>query len=700
MTPDERVMVVYLDDAAEAPIEEAVRSQGVEAHRAATPGEALTALVSAEEPRAVLVKAADEAEAERLSGELAARLPSGKMILCTPDGEAEPDAFVAADRRLWLRGDVTAPENARRMARFLQGNGLRWASEFRSSVLKRRLLDSAMRLDARAADERNKLWSIARDLSAFTELGETLREALRNYMEILRCEAGSLYLWEERSETLVLQAAEGPDQEQRLGLRQKLGEGLAGWVAERREPVLVTDARQVRRLRGRACERYSNASCLAVPITDGEQLLGVVCLTMPADGEAFEPDDLQTAQALGQKLGALLRPFGLLSELRYFNERLVEVFRACSDLVVEKDSQVEAMRVLSSDILNGVPLGVIAYDPDLHTCFANAAAEEAFAIRADARPLAEVELPLAGRLEVEPAEWRRKLHGVVAEDAGFRLERVPWKADGAERVFDVHGSPLHDSDGATIGGILTVRDVTEDVEMEAKLSHSERLALVGTIAAKVAHELNNPLDGILRFLNLATRQLEDEPDEARRFLEESRRGLLRMGSIVGQLLAFSRGHRATGRPPTLSQALRDALALYEERARVTDVEVKADVPPDLPVCPSPELFEVFSNVIKNSLDAMPDGGTLNVRAEPRNGEVVFTIADSGPGVPPELRDRIFEPFYTTKRDGTGTGLGLAACRDVLGRLGGGIELLPSEQGAVFQITVPAEAAVSGGAADG
>jgi C4-dicarboxylate-specific signal transduction histidine kinase len=277
---------------------------------------------------------------------------------------------------------------------------------------------------------------------------------------------------------------------------------------------------------------------------------------------------------------------------------------------------------------------------------------------------------------------------VVQEGRGFRLHRVACGAGNDKRLLDVHCSPLHDSAGATIGGILTVQDVTEDVEMEAKLSSAERLALVGKIAARVAHELNNPLDGILRFLSLAMRLMDEQPQQARSYLEESRRGLMRMGNILTQLLAFSRTYRGSGHPIGLGQIIRESLALYEKRAQATNIQMRVDIAPDLPACPDTELCQVISNVVKNALDAMGQDGVLDVRAVQENGVARITISDTGPGVPEEIRDKIFEPFFTTKKDGTGTGLGLAACVDSLSRIGGEIRLVPSERGATFEITVP------------
>ena len=429
-----------------------------------------------------------------------------------PSGSFPPDV-IDESRLLWVNARSRASQNVRLVRRFLHGEGYRWASDLdEEGVRSASLLDAAYRTDGQEV-EAAKLSAFVKDLSGVTDLTQMLQEALRRYMELLQCDAGSIYLWDERTETLILKAAEGPESDLRLGLRQKLGEGLAGWVAEAGDSILVTDTRKVHKLRGRISERYSNFSCLAAPIMHGDQLFGVTCLTMQRQDRPFEPADLRLAEVLSQKLGSLIRPLSFLSELKHFNEKLLGVLKSCSDLVVEKDSQVESMRALSSEVLDGIPIGVIAYDPELRVRSANAAAQGLFGIHPAGVGIEGA--PLEDGLEVDPDLWRRKLLNVVEGSGGFRLNRVEHRSDGVTRVLDIHCSPLHDSDGQVIGGILTVQDVTEDVEMEAKLSSAERLALIGRLAAKVAHELNNPLDGILRFLNLAMRRMEDEPEKAR-----------------------------------------------------------------------------------------------------------------------------------------------------------------------------------------
>ena len=620
----------------------------------------------------------------------AKRMPSAKFIVAANGafgiGPRNIDDTLSQDRLLWLQGEPCATSNVDMLRRFLRGEGYRWASDLDGMLTGTPLLEPTSRTGAEESDNGKHILRFAGDLSRFTELRPMLDEALNRYLQILRCGAGSIYLWDENDKTLVLEAAKGPDEEKRLGIRQKLSEGLAGRVAKVGEPMLVTDSRKVHWLRGRACRRYSNFSVIALPVMHGGQLFGVVCLTEPKGSAMFGPEDLRLAQNLAQKLASAVRPLTVLSELRRFSERLLGAFRSSSDMVLEKDAEVEALRDLSRKILDNVPLGVIAYDRDLRIRSSNLAARNLFGPPAT-WPNGNNTAPLEQGIEMDNALWQGKLRDVVQHGRQFRLQRVGYSVDDQERVLDIHCRPLETQEGGITVGILTVQDVTEDVEMENKLQSAERLAIVGKIAAKVAHELNNPLDGIQRFLNLAIRQIA-QPEKAKEYLDESRKGLLRMSHILSELLAFSRSHYSAHRPASLSQVVHQGLALYEPRAHEANIRIQTDVPPNLPICPSNEVWEVFGNVVKNALDAMGQNGTLNITAEAQADQVVITATDTGPGVPPDLREKIFEPFFTTKKEGSGTGLGLAVCRDAMRRIGGDIRLAECDVGASFQILVP------------
>uniref|UniRef100_I2PYL3 histidine kinase n=1 Tax=Desulfovibrio sp. U5L TaxID=596152 RepID=I2PYL3_9BACT len=234
-------------------------------------------------------------------------------------------------------------------------------------------------------------------------------------------------------------------------------------------------------------------------------------------------------------------------------------------------------------------------------------------------------------------------------------------------------------------------------QIEANQEHllqARKMAALGTFTAGVAHELNNPINNITLTVDAL---LEDHAD----FLDDDGRELVadiagqadRAADIVRNLLDFSR----TERPPLVPLAAKDvaatSLALVKNQllgaGLVVEMQVREDLPPvrgDLR-----SLQQVLVNILLNAVQATPRGGrvTLSVAAG-ENGETCFAVADSGPGVSPEVRQHLFEPFYTTKGVGKGTGLGLAVAYSLVRRHGGRIEVeSPATGGAVFTVCLPA-----------
>lgn len=231
--------------------------------------------------------------------------------------------------------------------------------------------------------------------------------------------------------------------------------------------------------------------------------------------------------------------------------------------------------------------------------------------------------------------------------------------------------------------LVVVTDVSARASLERRLLASERLAAVGELAAKVAHELNNPLDGVLRYIGLAQRS----QGLAAGYLDNARAGLMRMAAVVRDLL--EQGHPRQGRfSAPLEKLLKEALSAMHPRSQAQGVTVEMDLcgPPALA---DGNLFQVFCNLVKNALDAMPRGGNLAIRQRAADGQCVIEFADTGCGIAPADIERVFEPFFTTKPVGEGSGLGLAVCRQIVMRLGGTIAASPQEQGGtVFTIRLP------------
>jgi signal transduction histidine kinase len=240
-----------------------------------------------------------------------------------------------------------------------------------------------------------------------------------------------------------------------------------------------------------------------------------------------------------------------------------------------------------------------------------------------------------------------------------------------------------------VGQALHHRELrTKNASLERTLETHERLAMIGKLAAGVAHELNNPLDGVLRFVNLAVDGLpKDSPQIP--YLLEARRGLRRMADIVRDLLQFSRNASVDASHEDAERLARDAVLQVVSAVQQRRIVTKFDFPP-LSVPLPRGMFQVFGNLAKNAVDAMPQGGSLSVTARMANGRIRIEVTDTGTGIPEEIRDRIFEPFFTTKEVGKGTGLGLPICERIVERLGGTLTI-ESEvgRGTTAVIDVPA-----------
>jgi len=234
-------------------------------------------------------------------------------------------------------------------------------------------------------------------------------------------------------------------------------------------------------------------------------------------------------------------------------------------------------------------------------------------------------------------------------------------------------------------------------EAHVRLRHAEKLSALGNLAASVAHDINNPLTGILTYLYLMRQGLPDG-SEMVKDLELIERQAQVIAQLVKQLQSFSKPPRKDKRPVALATILDDILRLIEHDLRKRNIEVTCDCAYNLPeVWAAPDqLSEVFMNLIVNARDAMQTGGALEIHATvDTDGTVLVQVSDTGPGIAPEIMEHLFEPFHTTKGE-YGTGLGLAVCYRIVEEHEGEIwvESEPG-QGTTFRIRLPAAQSSTG-----
>lgn len=285
-----------------------------------------------------------------------------------------------------------------------------------------------------------------------------------------------------------------------------------------------------------------------------------------------------------------------------------------------------------------------------------------------------------------------------------------WSADGNEwqkvftheievfypqqRFLNFYIVPVADEENLVVTGMaIILRDVTETRRRAESTIESEKLSAITLLAAGVAHEIGNPLNSLNIQLQLMERELKNLPtiqaDRLREDLRVAREEIARLDQIINQFLHAIRPTQPDLRPTAVNEVVMDALVLMEHEITDRDILVERELAEGLPriLLDRAQLKQAFYNVIKNALQAMRSGGILRIRTEADEAYVTVSFIDSGVGIAPEEIGQLFEPYFTTKKDGTG--LGLMIVQRIVREHGGTIEIESDKgRGTTFRIKLP------------
>jgi PAS domain S-box-containing protein len=295
------------------------------------------------------------------------------------------------------------------------------------------------------------------------------------------------------------------------------------------------------------------------------------------------------------------------------------------------------------------------------------------------------ESPLSGALQTGRMMALGKRYALVARN-------------GIERLIEDSVAPIHDRQDKTIGAVIVFRDVTEKRRVEEELAKGDKLRSIGILAGGIAHDFNNLLTGMLGNVSLLKLKMASQGESHER-LDVIEKAIRRASDLTQQLLTFSKGGAPVKKLVALQDLIRDS-ALFALRG--SDVRCSFELPDNLWSAEVDEgqISQVISNLVLNSDQAMPEGGTIEVLANnlvlgdsdglplPPGDYVQITLRDSGIGIPRENLSRIFDPFFTTKHEGSG--LGLATVHSIIAKHGGHIRVDSEPHlGTTFTITLPA-----------
>jgi PAS domain S-box-containing protein len=359
----------------------------------------------------------------------------------------------------------------------------------------------------------------------------------------------------------------------------------------------------------------------------------------------------------------------------------------------ERQAAREQLLELST-LLEGMPEAVFIFDRNARVVDVNRAAEQISACTREELTGAHVNF-LARHLGVQKHDQPAQVSSLAVTRA-LRGETVQNEArtfsnpaDGSAVDALVSANPMRGSEGEIIGALLVVRDVTEINQLQRRVSDTERHLAIGQMASGIAHDFNNVLNTITQ----ATALLQTRPEqteEQRFYLGMIDNSARRGAEIIKRVREYIRGGSGETALVDVRQLMQDALELTRPMWRgVNNLSVITQFQPVSPVVANAaDLRRVFTNLIVNAIQAMPEGGQLTLQCEERGGKVYASVQDTGSGIPSEQQKKVFLPYFTTKP--TGTGLGLSTAQKMLLAQGGDISFHSEPgKGSTFTVQLPA-----------
>jgi PAS domain S-box-containing protein len=356
----------------------------------------------------------------------------------------------------------------------------------------------------------------------------------------------------------------------------------------------------------------------------------------------------------------------------------------------ERATELELLKELNESIVESINVGLLAVDLHGRITHCNSSLEEMLGVYRDeaigkhvedlfAEDFAETLQQVLGTARWHLTELRHiyKLHTAART--------------GRSLVVNIALAPLANSEGRT-GALVVLEDVTSRMHLEEQLQQREKLSSIGLLAAGVAHEVNTPLTGVSSYTQMLLSMLP-ETDPKHALLQKVRRQAERASDIVNNLLNFSRTGGATEFTElSINRILDDTLQLLEPQLRRNQIEIVRNYDANISGAygNAVKLQQIFTNLILNARDAIPEGGRITLSTSSTDDEtLVVEVADTGIGIAPENVAKIYDPFYTTKGVGRGTGLGLAVSYGIVQEHSGhiSVESTPGK-GTTFRITLP------------
>jgi len=514
-------------------------------------------------------------------------------------------------------------------------------------------------------DLRNSLLDFGRTLSATTALDPLLDSLVSRLQEVMNVERVAIFIESKNSKSgYVVARAAGltPPIAVPADFREMIRVRSAESGVVRADDLdLNPDAVSVRR-----------ALHYFVPCVVRGRMVAVIGLGRSVDGALLSSEDVEILRTVSGYVAVAIE-----NSLLYKDQQ-------------ERAGELKLLKEFNESIIESINVGLLAVDLEGRVTRLNSALEHILDLRRDAAVGRRVE-------ELFSEDFADTLKQVLGKE-GWRLREIRniYKLHTATRanrslVLNIALAPLQDAQGQT-GALVVLEDVTARITLEEQLQQREKLSSIGLLAAGVAHEVNTPLTGVSSYTQMLLGML-NETDPKHALLQKVRTQAERATNIVNNLLNFSRtGNAEEFGEIDVARVFDDTLQLLEPQLRRSQIEIVRDYGENVPDAygNAGKLQQVFTNLLLNARDAIPDGGRITVSTGiAEDGSLIAEIADTGIGIAPENVAKIYDPFYTTKGVGQGTGLGLAVSYGIIQEHAGRISV-DSEpgHGTTFRITLP------------
>jgi PAS domain S-box-containing protein len=509
------------------------------------------------------------------------------------------------------------------------------------------------------------LLDVGKELAAITDLDRLLPRILEIARDVFRFDNAIIRLLSADGQYLETVASFGYN-ESVAAKPLQLGQGIMGKAAKFGRPYLISNLTK--------SDDYIpgiEAACseLAVPLIAREKIIGVfnVESTKP---RAFNSNDCDALSILGGQAAIAIDNAHLYTDLcRVSRER-------------------NNLDHLNKQILSNINLGLYTVDKDLRITSWNhsmATISEIPATEAIGKPLVE----LFPNLEEEGVAVR--LANVLEKGQAQNLRLLHRGSSGESRLQKRRMSPLIEN-GKTIGAIVVVEDITEFEQLLAQTIQSEKLAEVGRMSAGIAHEINNPLAVIGYACQLLQEESDSYSEDQHELLQRISTEVDRLQNLTSELLAYSGNQDDKRKLVNLNDTLEETLSLLRYEVNKTHTEISAELEGTLPAIfiDKNRFKQIFINLILNAIQAMGHHGSIVITTNwSKSSGIRIDFRDNGPGIPDEHKEKIFEPFFTARKDGTGTGLGLYLCRKFINEYQGELAVSNNpEGGCCFSIALP------------